>query len=312
MMAVYQPTYRNSLTGLVKKSRYWWYSFTFSGFRVQRCSGELTRYKARAAEGRMRKSLELAYNGLETVRTVPYQSSTPPPEFFNGYKEPETQGSPNGTRETAVGRCSCLEQRGALQECQRSEVISFYARGFKYSFSAPACCFGFWCLPAREWVTKLYFACGINLFSEREFEGLLERHYGRGGFSRNRWPAPAYKGDNYNSIYFDVRALATSGKFPRRPGCLICDLPFREWEISGDDCGPFQICSTECRLRLLDLLDLDRLARRDHRVREVLLNKVARRRISKERECLKIARDRLTEVRRLLRTNFSENRAASN
>ncbi len=63
-MAVYKPTYRDPKTGEVKKSAVWWYSFTFSGKRVQESSKSTRKTIAVEAEKRRRLELERAYAGM--------------------------------------------------------------------------------------------------------------------------------------------------------------------------------------------------------------------------------------------------------
>lgn len=310
-MSVYQPPYKSPITGVTKKSRYWWYDFVFSGHRVQRCSGETSREKARRAERFFRRSLEMAYNDLSEPKR-PENSRIDLANSFHSFPIVDRSAeAPGIVRDLpAKVECQCVEKRGALSKCVQSEVIAFNARGVRYRFTAPSCCIGFWYISAKEYVNRLDCQVGVRLLSERWVENVLERHYGHGGFPRSWWPAPAYEGDNWNSVYWDIRAFAVNGRFPPRPKCCICDLPFRalgSWPVSHDNltCG-----QVGCRAKLWDLVELDAAARRDHRVKEILLHKFVRIRMSKERQCLKTAREQLIKVRRLLRTNFNEDRAA--
>jgi integrase len=69
-MAVYQPTYKDKKTGEWKKSKKWWYEFTFAGRPIREPAKTHSKTVAKEAEKQRRRELELGYNNLDDRREV--------------------------------------------------------------------------------------------------------------------------------------------------------------------------------------------------------------------------------------------------
>jgi integrase len=67
-MAVYRPTYRDLRTSEVKRSKIWWYNFTFAGRRIQESSKSARKTIAVEAEKNRRRELERGFNQIEDNR----------------------------------------------------------------------------------------------------------------------------------------------------------------------------------------------------------------------------------------------------
>src|ERR1051326_7560487 len=73
-MSVYQPTYKDKKTGEWKKSRQWWYEFTFAGRSIREPAKTHSKTVAKEAEKQRRRELELGYNNLDDRREIRIQS----------------------------------------------------------------------------------------------------------------------------------------------------------------------------------------------------------------------------------------------
>ncbi len=67
-MAVYRPTYRDQKTGKWRKSKTWWYEFTFAGKRVRESAKTTRKTIATEAERNRRIELEKALAGIPTEK----------------------------------------------------------------------------------------------------------------------------------------------------------------------------------------------------------------------------------------------------
>jgi integrase len=73
-MAVYQPTYKDKKTGEWKKSKVWWYEFTFAGRPIREPAKTHSKTVAKEAEKKRRRELELGYNNLDDRRETRIQT----------------------------------------------------------------------------------------------------------------------------------------------------------------------------------------------------------------------------------------------
>jgi integrase len=67
-MSVYRPSYTDKNTGEAKKSRIWWYHFTFAGRHIQESSKSTRKTIATDAEKKRRLNLERNFNDIEDKR----------------------------------------------------------------------------------------------------------------------------------------------------------------------------------------------------------------------------------------------------
>jgi hypothetical protein len=73
-MAVYQPTYKDKNSGEWKKSRLWWYEFTFVGRSIREPAKTHSKTVAKEAEKKRRRELEIGYNNLDDRRETRVQT----------------------------------------------------------------------------------------------------------------------------------------------------------------------------------------------------------------------------------------------